>query len=124
MPNNPKAIDNLIPAKKGEIRNPKGRPKGIKNWSVIVQELLGDEALVDKVVSKKPTYWEYLPTKNGANAIVIAMMIKAMSGDKNAAEWLAKTGYKQEIDITTGGEQFRPITVEIIDVATKNTNTD
>lgn len=29
----------------------------------------------------------------------------------------------EKLDLTTGGEQLRPITVEIIDVATKNTDT-
>ena len=33
MPNNPNAVKNLIPAKKGEVRNPHGRPKHPKNFA-------------------------------------------------------------------------------------------
>lgn len=32
--------ENLIPAKPGEIRNPKGRGKGVKNRSTVARELL------------------------------------------------------------------------------------
>jgi hypothetical protein len=32
--------ENLIPAKPGEIRNPKGKPKGTRNRSTIAKELL------------------------------------------------------------------------------------
>ena len=32
--------DNLIPAKKGEVRNPKGRPVGSRNRSTIVKQWL------------------------------------------------------------------------------------
>lgn len=100
-------MKNLIPFVKGKTGNPNGRPKGVKNWSTIIQKLLADEELADKVVKTKPSYWNSLPAKNGATLIVVAMMIKAMAGDKNAADWLAKTGFKQEIDITSDGE---PIT--------------
>ena len=31
---------NLIPIKKGEVRNPKGRPKGTKNRATVAKELL------------------------------------------------------------------------------------
>lgn len=36
MPN----AENLIPAQKGEVRNPKGRGKGTRNRSTILRELL------------------------------------------------------------------------------------
>ena len=32
--------ENLIPIKKGEVRNPNGRPKGSKNRSTVARELL------------------------------------------------------------------------------------
>lgn len=35
--------ENLIPIKKGEVRNPNGRPKGSRNKSVIFKELLNSE---------------------------------------------------------------------------------
>ena len=106
-------LENLKPFKKGQIANPKGRPKGIRNWSTIIQSLLADVDLMDKVVKNKPSYWNDIEVKNGANLIVVAMMIKAMQGDKQAAEWLSKTGFKEQIDVTTNGESFRTI-VEIV----------
>ena len=59
MPN----AENLIPAQKGEVRNPKGRGKGNKNRSTIVRELLElDEnelkmhlAQIKKAIEKEDT---------------------------------------------------------------------
>lgn len=107
-------LDNLKPFVKGQIANPNGRPKGVKNWATVIQDLLGDEDLIDKVVKTKPSYWDDLPVKNGATLIAVAMMIKAMQGDKNAAEWLSKTGFKQEIDITTNGNDLNVALVRFI----------
>lgn len=40
MPNNPRAVDNLIPIKKGEVRNPKGWKKGIPHTKTRLKRLL------------------------------------------------------------------------------------
>lgn len=111
-----KSLQNLQPFTPGKSGNPKGRPKGVKNWSTVVQQLLADENLIDKVVTKKPTYWENLPTKNAANAIIVAMMIQAMSGKKDAAEWLRKTGFGDKLmhEFEDGLFQSTKIEVEIV----------
>lgn len=109
--------ENLRPFTKGDPRiNRAGRPKGIKNWGTIVQQLLGDENLVDKVIAEKPSYWDSLPNKNGANAVVVAMMIESLSGNTKAADWLRKTGYgdKLKIDSEDGLFQKTKIEVEIV----------
>ncbi len=111
MANNPNARANLIPAKKGEVRNPKGRPKGIQNWSVIVRNLLADETLADKLLKKKPGWWDDLPNKNGASAIVVAMITRAISGDVQSARWLRETGYANELDDLTKERIFVPVAV-------------
>lgn len=109
--------ENLKPFKKGDERiNRKGRPKGVKNWSTVIQQLLADEELIDKVVGTKPSYWDSLPSKNAANAIVVAMMIRAMQGDKGAAEWLRKSGYGDKLmhEFEDGLFQSSKIEVEIV----------
>lgn len=107
---------NLKPFKPGQSGNPKGRPKGIKNWSTIVQQLLADEKLLDVHLQKKPSYWEDLPNKNAANAIVMAMIIHAMSGKKDAAEWLRKAGFGDKFthEFEDGLFQTTKIEVEIV----------
>lgn len=113
---------NLKPFPKGTSGNPKGRPKGVKNWSSVVQQLLADENLIDKVVTTKPHYWDELPTKNAANAIVMAMMIKALQGQKDAAEWLRKTGFGDKLmhEFEDGLFQSTKIEVEIVKSKTEN----
>ena len=39
--------ENLIPAKKGEVRNPNGRPKGSKNTTTLIREAI--KAFASKV---------------------------------------------------------------------------
>ena len=105
--------ENLKPFPKGVSGNPKGRPKGIKNWSTVVQQILADEKLLDKVVKTKPSYWTDLPTKNGANAIVVAMMINAMAGDQRAAEWLRKSGFGDKLTVESEEGLFKATKLEI-----------
>lgn len=109
-------LDNLKPFPKGVSGNPKGRPKGVKNWSTVVQQLLADEELIDKVVTTKPAYWNELPTKNAANVIVMAMIIKAMQGSNDAANWLRRTGFGDKLmhEFEDGLFQNTKIEVEIV----------
>ena len=41
--------ENLTTPKKGEVRNPNGRPKGSRNKSTIMKELLNSEIKVDGI---------------------------------------------------------------------------
>lgn len=87
MPVNPKSIKNLKPAKKGEVRNPKGRPPELPALDILIAEVLGEE-------------------KDGltaAKAILLKIRQKATSGDLRAAEILLDRGYgkaKQSLEIT------------------------
>lgn len=96
--------DNLKPFKKGfdPRRNISGKPAGTLNWSTIVKNLLEDEDLADKVIAKKPGWWSDLPNKNFANAIGVAMLSRAVSGDEKAAKWVRETGFGNKLDITSG----------------------
>lgn len=113
---------NLKPFKKGDDprRNKNGRPKGSKNWSMVVRDLLEDEEILDKISKNKPSYYEHLPIKNAAHAIVIAMMIEALKGEKQAAEWLRKTGWGDKIDVTSGEERISMAPVIISEIKPRN----
>lgn len=114
--------NNLVPFKKGQSGNPKGRPKGIKNWSTVVQHILADEKLLDKVVKSKPSYWDELPTKNGANAIVVAMMINAMAGDEKAANWLRRAGFGDKLTVESDEGLFHATKLEVEIVKSKDSD--
>ena len=105
---------NLIPAKKGEVRNPNGRPKGVKNWHTIVQDILGDEELFQALLDsadRRPDWVEKLNKKNGATAIVAVMTLRALEGDKQAAEWLRKTGFGDKLDLSSSDGTMTPTVI-------------
>jgi hypothetical protein len=82
---------NLIPAKKGEVRNPYGKKgksgqKG-KHLKTHIRELLYDESI--KVTLNDGSTYEGRPIEG----IIYAQMSKALNGDAKAFELLAKYGY-------------------------------
>jgi hypothetical protein len=82
-----KQIANLIPPKKGEIRNPKGRPTKLPELDKLLADILGEEK--DGVTA--------------AEAILKALRAKASRGDIRAAEVLLERAYgkaKQYINLT------------------------
>lgn len=117
-------LANLKPFPKGVSGNPTGRKPGIKNWSKIVQDLLADEEVLDKIIPEenRPEFLKAIPNKNGANAIVAVMMVAAIKGDKQAAEWLRKTGFGDKLlhEFEDGLFQTQKIEVEIV----KSAHTD
>lgn len=105
--------------KAGQSGNPKGKPKGVKNWSTLVQDILGNEEIIEKALKKKPAYWEALPQKNGATIIIIVMMRLAIEGDIRAANWLRKTGYGDSININPDAEDGAVVPVAVFDMRNK-----
>lgn len=100
-----------------------GRPKGSLNWSTIVKAMLEDEQFADKVVAKKPGWWESLPNKDMAHIIAGAMMTAAISGSHKAAEWVRKTGFGDKLEIDENRTETR--IVEIYDMTpTKDENSE
>lgn len=74
--------DNLIPAKKGEVRNPKGKPKGTKNFKTIIEEFLTVETDAMNPMSGK------LEKLSVGQQVVIALLAKAKKGDVPAIKEL------------------------------------
>lgn len=82
---------NLIPAKPGEIRNPKGKPKGTRHLSTVIQELMMDDDFELKL--KNGEILKGAPSRK----ISETMYKLAVSGNTKAAEWLAKHGWGNKV---------------------------
>ena len=112
-------LANLKPFEKGDARiNRNGRKKGVKNWGKVVQDLLADEELLQKMMGSKslPAYAEMLPNKDAANIIVATMLIKAIQGDMQAANWLRKTGFGDKVmhDFDDGFFEKTKLKIEVV----------
>lgn len=82
---------NLIPPKKGEVRNPGGKPKGTLHLSTHIQNALNDPDFEVKL--KDGSLLKTMPVK----AIINTAIAKSIDGDTRAMEWLAKHGYGEKI---------------------------
>lgn len=76
---NPKATKNLKSWKKGQSGNPAGKPKGVRNRTTIVRELLESKA----------------PDGSGlvVDQVLQALLRKAVKGDVSAARELLDSAY-------------------------------
>ena len=83
MPNE----QNLIPAKAGEIRNPKGRGKGVRNRATIVKEWL----MVEQKFKNPLTGQEEILSQ--ADIMTLAVINKARKGDVIAFRELMDSGF-------------------------------
>jgi hypothetical protein len=87
--------ENLIPAKKGEVRNPTGRPKKLPNLDALLAEILGEEK--DGVTA--------------ADAILRRLRQMAANGNLRAAEILLDRAYGKAITRTEmSGPNGAPLT--------------
>lgn len=112
-----KQVANLLPP--SEAGKLGGRPKGSRNWSTVVQQLLDDDELFATLVEnmeRKPAWLAPTGTKTLMQAVTIAQAIKAMGGSHFSAEWLRKTGWGDKIDLTSNGETLtnEPVIVSVI----------
>jgi len=103
--------DNLIPAKKGEIRNPKGKPKGTKHLSTLIREI-GENIDWSKTTLKNSEQMKEMYGNSGWKAIIYVAMTKAIAGDPQAMKWLAENGFGKNIDLTTNGESLPTVIIE------------
>lgn len=82
---------NLIPPKKGEVRNPKGKPKGTIHLSTHIQQMLNDEDFTASMVDSQGKQFSF--KGHPVKAIIKTAIIKATQGDKQWADWIAQNGY-------------------------------
>jgi hypothetical protein len=106
---------NLKSWKPGQSGNPKGRRVGSKNLTTLVRELLADDELANKLLPKKPRWWDVLPDKNGASAMVAAMLAKACEGDISAFSALAKAGWGNSMGLSEP-EEREELPIYVIDL--------
>ena len=98
MPSKGGTPQNLIPFKKGQSGNPKGRPKKLPQLDKLLDQVLGVEN----------------NEKSEAEKILRSLLTRAKKGDVRAAEILLDRAYgkpKQAIDLTTNGESIHTTVV-------------
>jgi len=79
--------ENLIPAQKGEVRNPNGRPKGAKNRSTIARKWLEvNQSLKNPLTGESETMSQ-------EDLMTLALIKKAREGDVAAYKALMDSGY-------------------------------
>ena len=84
-----KNFPNLNSWKKGQSGNPAGRKQGSKNVSTIVRKILEQDAKDGLLSSANLTELSNGKPTSYAQAMVLAMIKKALEGDIRAVRWLA-----------------------------------
>jgi len=102
--------ENIIPPKKGEVRNPKGKPKGTLNRSTILKKWLE----VKTKVKRPDNGSEEMVSLS--DAIALGIIRQAMKGDVNAYREIMDTLHGKitdKIDHTSGGEKIKQVVIEL-----------
>ncbi len=104
---------NLVPFVEGydPRRNTAGKAKGTFSLARRIKKHLRDPNLADKILKLKPEWWMALEDKDLADAIILAMIVKATTGDPKAAEWVRKAGFGDKLDLTTDDKPIKPIMI-------------
>ena len=83
--------ENLRPAKKGEVRNPNGRPKGSRNRSTIAREWLEVTQFITNPITGEKEKLEQ------QDIMPLGIIKKARDGDVNAYKALMDSAYGQPL---------------------------
>jgi len=83
--------ENLRPAKKGEVRNPKGKPKGTRNRSTIAREWLEVSQFITNPITGEKEKLEQ------QDIMTLAIIKKARDGDVAAYKALLDSAYGQPL---------------------------
>ena len=89
--------NNLIPPKKGEIRNPNGRPKGSRSRKIIVRELL-EAAITAEMLALDGFPSIGLHAGTVFEQMTLAQIAKALLGDTSAYREMADSGFGKVAD--------------------------
>lgn len=89
--------------KKGQSGNPAGTKPGTKQLSTHIRSMLADPEFINKLNTKvkgdlrkaDPTYQD-IPVK----AIIATAIIRAIKGERDSREWLAKYGFGTKIELS------------------------
>lgn len=79
----------------GVSGNPAGKPKGAIHLSTRIQNMLNDDEFTTEMLGKDGKRFTF--KGNPAEAIIKTAILKAMSGDKQWAEWIAQHGYGSKL---------------------------
>lgn len=93
----------IIPPVKGEIRNPAGKPKGTRNRSTIVREMI-EAAACDALKSKLDLG---LTPTTIFEQLVATQIVKASLGDANAINFLTDSAFGKLTDKVNTTHTFR-----------------
>jgi hypothetical protein len=110
--------ENIIPPKKGEIRNPNGKPKGTLNRSTLLKKWIEVHTKLKHPITKKEE------SGTVADLITLALINKAITGDIQAIKEINDTLYGKipNRDELTGadGKELNPPTI----IFNRHGNTD
>lgn len=119
--------------KPGQSGNPAGKPKGRRNLSTVIQEMLNDEKFIERLsdklqdeVKKADPEFQGTPMK----AIITTAMIEAFNPNNPhkarhaARDWLAKYGYGTKIDVTSDGERLEVAPLVISNIKPRGLDDD
>jgi hypothetical protein len=102
--------ENIIPPKKGEVRNPKGKPKGTLNRSTLLKKWLAVQMDIKRPDTGDKEKMQLF------DAITLAVIQKALKGDINAYKEIMDSIHGKvtdKVDHTTKGESIKPVTYEV-----------
>lgn len=82
----------LKPPQKGEVRNPKGKPKGTKNRSTVLKNLFEIVTTVKDPFTGKETKMTL------EERLMMALVLKGLKGDVNAVREAMDSVYGKHVD--------------------------
>jgi hypothetical protein len=101
MRNNPNSLANLKPFQPGQSGNPAGAKPGSRHISYWIQKGLESEMEFEDIKGHK---YKGMPIE----AIVQVAIKRSREGDQKWADWLAKYGYAQKVQL--GNDPENPLT--------------